>query len=651
MSDRLTKLLAAFLLALMLGLAFFSMRGDSGTFDEVAHLPAGYSYITQKDMRLNPEHPPLVKDLAGLSVLVWSKITDTKITVPTDIKAWTDDVNGQWDFGNAFLYNSGNPAESIFFFGRLPMLLILLVLGIFIFIWTRQLFGNSAALLALFLFCLSPTFIAHGRYITTDVAAATGFFIATYYFICWLKKPSVWNLICATIFFGLAQLIKFSLFLLIPFFGLLTIIWIALKIYNKYSLVKNKTIRYAELQHEAKEPSAKIIFRFLGGLAIIFAIAYIFVVVPVYSYHVANYPPQKQASDITAILNTSGGAPNGQIFDSCKNIEYIKRCPREISIWLAQRSIPERAFSQYLYGLLMMLQRAEGGNTTYFLGQISAAGWSVYFPIMYLLKEPLSLHILTLIALIIAGSSLFSPYGRSPERRKGKLGGIFSWLNLNFEIVAMILLIAIYWYSSIRSPLNIGVRHVLPTFVFIYVLVASAIAKWLNPRRTPPPFQGGGREGVIKLLKYTLIVILLAWQAITIFAIYPSFLAYYNEIIGGSKNGYKVATDSNLDWGQDLRRLAIWTEKNKIDKIYIDYFGGGPPKRYLGDKFLPWWGEKNPADLKSGDWLAISANSLQGGRAEAINNYDKPTDYYRWLDKYEPVTMIGYSIFVYQIPK
>ena len=73
-------------------------------------------------------------------------------------------------------------------------------------------------------------------------------------------------------------------------------------------------------------------------------------------------------------------------------------------------------------------------------------------------------------------------------------------------------------------------------------------------------------------------------------------------------------------------------------------------ERYLGEKFLPWWGERNPADLKSGDWLAVSANSLQGGRAEAVKGYDKPTGYYRWLDKYEPVATIGYSIFVYRIP-
>jgi len=486
--------------------------------------------------------------------------------------------------------------------------------------------------------------------VTTDVAAAAGFFIATYYFIHWLKNPTKWNLICSAIFFGLAQLIKFSLFLLIPFFGLLVIIWIAIKIYNKRDLAKNIKLPTDDLRKQAAEPLAKIIWRYLGGLMLILAIGYVFVIIPVYSYHVINYPPQKQASDITAILNTSGSAPSGQLLDSCKNLDYIKRCPREISIWLAEKSTLARALSQYMYGLIMMLQRAEGGNTTYFLGQISAAGWPTYFPTMYFLKEPLALHILTLIALIL----IISPFVKgglrgilkrqkippSPPLLKGGENSFFSWLNLNFEIIAMLLLITIYWYTSIRSPLNIGVRHVLPTFAFIYIIVASIIVNWLNT----------GRK-ILRCLKYAVIGILLAWQAITIFAIYPSFLAYYNEIAGGPKNGYKIATDSNLDWGQDLRRLAKWTNENNVEKIYVDYFGGGPPQRYLGDKFLPWWGERNPSDLKPNDWLAVSANSLQGGRAEAIKGYDKPTDYYRWLDKYEPVTVIGYSIFIYQIPQ
>ena len=59
-----TLLLMAFFLQNVL-----EMRQQSATMDEVAHLPAGYSYVVTRDFRMNPEHPPLVKVLAALPLL------------------------------------------------------------------------------------------------------------------------------------------------------------------------------------------------------------------------------------------------------------------------------------------------------------------------------------------------------------------------------------------------------------------------------------------------------------------------------------------------------------------------------------------------------------------------------------------------------
>src|SRR3989344_1057643 len=178
MPNRLTNLIAAGLLIFVFLITVFSMKDDSLTMDELAHLPAGYSYLTQKDMRLNPEHPPLIKDLAAIPLLFIPNIN-----FPSDIKAWKTDINGQWDFGNALLFHSGNPAEKMIFWGRIPMILILVLLGFYIFKATKEFFGNKAGLLALFLFSFSPAFLAHGRLVTADVGAAAGALIATYYFI------------------------------------------------------------------------------------------------------------------------------------------------------------------------------------------------------------------------------------------------------------------------------------------------------------------------------------------------------------------------------------------------------------------------------------------------------------------------------------
>jgi len=265
LSDKTTNIIAALLLIFVFTIAVLSMKDDSLTMDESAHLPAGYSYLTQKDMRLNPEHPPLIKDLAALPLLF---IKDIKF--PSNIPAWQQDVNGQWDFGRFFLYQTGNPAEQMIFWGRIPMILVLILLGFYVFKWARELFGNCASLLALFLFSFSPTFLAHGRLITTDVGAAAGVFIASYYFIRALRDPSKKNIVVAGVVFGIAQLLKFSVILLVPFFVLLGLVWWLIKSGRFWQTVKTGFLV------------------FLVGFLLIW---------PIYQYHVWNYPPEKQLQD------------------------------------------------------------------------------------------------------------------------------------------------------------------------------------------------------------------------------------------------------------------------------------------------------------------------------------------------------------------
>jgi len=597
MSKKLSYFLAGCLLVFMAVVAGLSMKDDSAIVDEVAHLPAGYSYIVKQDMRLNPEHPPLIKDLAGGAVWFWSKISGQKIVFPENLTSWTRDINSQWDFGFKFMYDYGNDADQMLFWGRLPMLLILLVLGIYLFKWARELFGPAAALLALFLYSFSPTFLAHGHFVTTDVAAAAAVFIACYYFVRWLKNPSAKNLIIAGLVFGLAQLAKFSLFLLVPLFLVAALIWLTLKTSENKNFWSN-------------------LRQYLGGTFGLMALGYVFVVWPVYLFHVWHYPIAKQQSDIKFVLASFGLRPIA---------DFI--------YWLA--GIPVlRALAQYGYGLIMVFQRASGGNTVYFLGEVSAAGSRIYFPFVYLVKETLTLHFLTLTALIIA-------FAGAIKNKLWRFGNLCRWATEHVDVWLLLGFLALYWFSSLYSTLNIGVRHILPTFPIVFLLAGELIAGWLE--------RINGRKIKIFLLAFLAATLLV--QAASVIKVYPSFLAYFNELIGGPTNGYKYVCDSNLDWGQDLKRLARWANENNIDKIYVDYFGGATSSYYLGDKLLPWWGERSPRDLMSkGGYLAVSATFLQGGRGQAAPGFKNATGYYRWLDGFSPITVIGHSIFVYRIP-
>ena len=84
MSNRFTNLIAGLLLTMVFLVCFFAMKGDSATMDEMSHIPAGYSYLSQRDYRINPEHPPLVKDLAAVPLLFLD------LNFPEDHSSWTE---------------------------------------------------------------------------------------------------------------------------------------------------------------------------------------------------------------------------------------------------------------------------------------------------------------------------------------------------------------------------------------------------------------------------------------------------------------------------------------------------------------------------------------------------------------------------------
>ena len=261
--SRLSTAIAIVLLAFFVVLSVASIWNDSATMDESVHIPAAYSYLSQKDMRLNPEHPPLLKDLSAVPLLLM------KINFPAEHPSWAENINDQWAFGPKFLYESGNDADEIIFWARIFPILLAAFLGYFLFVWAGKNFGRKTALLTLALFVFSPTILAHGRLVTTDVAAAAGIALATACFLNSFKNPNLKNTIIAGLLFGMAMLMKFSTFLLMPYFFGLAIVWAFLK----------KTGYYKSLLR----------------LSLIFIIGFVVIVWPVYQYNVWSYPPERQA--------------------------------------------------------------------------------------------------------------------------------------------------------------------------------------------------------------------------------------------------------------------------------------------------------------------------------------------------------------------
>jgi hypothetical protein len=565
---------ALFLLLFMASFMIYEAWNDSGTMDEAAHIPAGYSYVIKKDMRLNPEHPPLVKFLSGLSILILVK----DVNFPQHLPSWKENINDQWSFGFDFLYRSGNDADKIIFSARLPAILLTLILGIVIFIWAGELWGKTWALLPLSIFTFSSNFVGHGHLVTTDIGATLGVLLSLWRYLHYINNPSKKNFWLSSFSIGFALLLKFSTVVVIPIILLITII----------KLIQQKNI------------SPLIQFIKVGIVSL--AIVWIF-----YAWHVWNYPQDRQLKDAQFILTSYGIKP-------LKNLDF----------WLIKNKLM-RPLGQYLLGLLMNMQRAAGGNTTYFMGEVSAAGWRWYFPIVYHLKESIPVLIL-----IYAGFIL----------------GLIGWLKhkkIELSIFSMISFVVLYWILSILSPLNIGVRHIFPTLPFLYILITGPISKFLSCPKVLLEFNF--KEEFKFAFRWIVFSVIIFWMIIEFFLYAPWHIAYFNEIAGGPSNAYRYVVDSNLDWGQALKALKKFVIKNNIPKIKIDYFGGGDAKYYLGDRFEPLKREEGPQI----GWLAISATFLQGERGKPAPGFDQPCCRYIWLNNYEPIEKVGYSIFVYYI--
>ncbi|MFA5386457.1 MAG: glycosyltransferase family 39 protein [Candidatus Paceibacterota bacterium] len=592
---------------------------ESATMDELAHIPSGYSYVKFLDYRLNPEHPPLVKALAGFPLIF------QKLNFPTNSSAWTTDVNGQWDAGTQFLYQSGNNADQIIRWARVGPMILTLLLIIFIFIWASEIMGGWWALLPTFLFALSPNVLAHGHYVTTDIGAALGIFIATFYFVKFLLRPTAKYIVFAGLTLGIAQLMKFSAFLLIPFFVFLLIVYLIWK-------TKNDSQRGAWLQYLLKSILVLII-----ALVVIYA---------VYALFTLHYPVQRQISDTKQILGSFAGGPKP---GTCQGL----RCVAETNISMAGNKL-SRPLAQYMLGLMMVFQRATGGNTAYFLGQTSNQGWWYYFPTVFVLKETIPTLILIGLALLIALISIFKNIVSRNAKR-----AFSNYLGTDFSSFAMIAFVIFYWAYSMKSNLNIGIRHIFPTLPFIYILSTDVIKKWFASQRIDAGnivkiFFSGIKRVITSSAKAILITGLLIWFIIEVFVSYPYFLSYFNEFGNGVWGGYKYVVDSNYDWGQDLKRLETFVEKNKIDKIAVEYFGGGNPKYYLGNKEVNWWSAKgNPAE-ENIHYFAVSVGFLQSASGKLPpGSTRKSEDEYLWLKAikniYKPDFKTGTSIFIYKL--
>jgi 4-amino-4-deoxy-L-arabinose transferase-like glycosyltransferase len=260
----------------------------------------------------------------------------------------------------------------------------------------------------------------------------------------------------------------------------------------------------------------------------------------------------------------------------------------------------------FLSNFVQVQEHIERGHYAFLLGQRSNEGWWGYFGLAYLLKTPtVTLALLVIAVIYVTGQRLW--------RRT-----MILWLPVGALFIA-----------ASASRLNIGYRHILPVTPFIWLFIAMTGPMWRRQR-----------------VSQWLLAALLTFYALGTFRQMPHFLAYFNEIVGGSTQGYRFLGDSNIDWGQDLGQLAEYAQDVEAGGLYISYFGPSDPA-YYGLDAPPLFDEAGtptgfaPANPAPGRY-AISVNHLQGATPEEPDLFD-------WFRDREPLDHLGYSILIYEV--
>ena len=206
-----------------------------------------------------------------------------------------------------------------------------------------------------------------------------------------------------------------------------------------------------------------------------------------------------------------------------------------------------------------------------------------------------------------------------------------------------------FFAVSLRSNLNLGYRYLLPMLPFLYVL-AGRMGAWIADRLSADALPA--RSGPRHALLVAATTALAGWTAWSGLAIYPDYLAYFNEWAGGPDGGWRILVDTNLDWGQDLKGLKHWMDEHGVERVKLGYVGEAYPS-YYGIDFdpLPSWPDRwqhpehhdlYPPDPAPGLY-AISANLIQG-------RYLADPETYAWFRARTPIDKVGYSIFIYDVP-
>lgn len=552
------------------------------TGDEVVHITGGYSYWTLNDYRLHPENGNLPQRLAALPLLA------ADLRFPSLESPWWRNSKVNL-LGEQFFFGEGNHVDRMLLLSRMMVALSGAFVVWLTWRWARGLFGISAGWTALVLAVFCPAMLAHGGLATSDMtmtACVLGALTAYWQLLHRVTWP---RLLLATVACGFAFLSKMSGVIIIPVIAVMLLVRCLRGTPLVLALGRERWIRCRA-------------FRCVTMLVLTFTVAAgsLIVLWGGFGFRYSGF-------------NKNLPSASGYYFswDVVLGKEYLPR-PKESSLdaLLPQRSTPSPSTldqviewtrdhrflpEAYLWGFAQTSQFARY-RPAYLMGELRTQGWVEFFPLAFLLKTSSPALLLGLAGTTILVLSLGRRHSAASFRRTTK-----PW---PYKMTPLLVFFAVYWVLALSMNLNIGHRHILPTYPVFYIL-ASASVLWL-----------GLRAG--RMIAFGIIAALTIHTGESLLS-RPFYLSYFQSLAGGPDRGYRYLVDSSFDWGQGLPDLKDWLERKRLrgdpSPVFLSYFGADSPRARnldvirFGDEVYDSGPRNYPARLQGG-WHVVSATNF-----------------------------------------
>ncbi|CAN5386240.1 phospholipid carrier-dependent glycosyltransferase [soil metagenome] len=618
-----TLAICSALLILFGVLSFTAALTKSATYDEPLHVVGGFVHRHFSDYRINFEDPALFGMWAALPLPNAAMYVDTRMQSWAMVPRNTDQ---QWPFVIYTLYRQPeNWPDSTLAVVRSQFMFVGIGLGALAAWWSWKLGGGIAAIATAVFFALDPNLAAHASLVKNDVA--TGLLLLALGYSMWQfgKHGSLWRLGIVAAVCGAAVNTKFSGVL----FGPITLLLLISR-----AMFTRGSWRVAGITLKSiwDRLAAVLVMTLLIGV-VVWGMTW-----AVYGFRFApmrdgalfdmdfrlQMAKSKELVAEIAKREKVGRLPTQEEFDA----HTAGMTPRFAMTLDKHHVLPQAWLFGFLYTYATTLVRS-----SFLLGESRTTGWLSYFPLAMLFKTPLATLLAMFGALGLAIIRLISPRlsALTPPPLPGETAAAPAPRLDLWAILCLTVPPAIYALAAITSNLNLGLRHILPVypFIFIGIGVMVAVALKLLP----------------KLSRFVVagLVILLAAESLPS---WPNYLPFFNtpsRMVGP----LKLLADSNLDWGQDLKALGEWYQKHNDRPLFLCYFGSVDPAYYkLKYTNLTGGWMMQPqvplSDVRGTGYLAISATNLQGVYL--------PSDEYAKFRSIKPVEVINGTIYIYDYP-